>query len=418
MRAMQYRLLSCRHFSSATSGAYNKRLQLFGWGDITGLPSVQSHNARQGVIWTPKQLRVPGLEQEGSHRLHRIASGWAHSLIAMSVKGKSVVYGCGLNNSGQLGIGDISKQGPTEGFVKNLPMNARVLDMACGREHSLVLSKMENGETKLFGFGSEMYGQLGSSRSKYDLPEGADTSVASESSTPITVDGGKQVVAVACGLDHSVLLTDDHCVYAMGWGADGQVGTGPGSTSDKNTPTPVYGMNGRPVRKLTSSTDFTFCLMEDGSLWTWGNSEYGQCMLGRKIDRILEPVKVHFEKNILDVAAGGPFSLVLTDEGRIYTCGYGALGLGDEVIETLKPTLVKGIEDRVVKIYATTDYAAAITEAGQLFTWGLGGWSGRLGHGGTDHAFVPRLVRFQEEKEVCVHDVALGIRHVLALCEL
>ncbi|RUP45578.1 hypothetical protein BC936DRAFT_147993 [Jimgerdemannia flammicorona] len=86
------------------------------------------------------------------------------------------------------------------------------------------------------------------------------------------------------------------------------------------------------------------CHLDEGELWTWGNSEYGQCMHGKKINRVsncfistgyierspsvyiymhlpsrdstsqvLEPTRVPTAGHtVVDVAAGGPFSLFLT----------------------------------------------------------------------------------------------------------
>lgn len=59
------------------------------------------------------------------------------------------------------------------------------------------------------------------------------------------------------------------------------------------------------------------------------------------------------------MAAGGTFGLLLTESGKVYTCGYGALGLGPEKTQILMPeqiTTLSGIR----KIVASTDYAAAI----------------------------------------------------------
>jgi alpha-tubulin suppressor-like RCC1 family protein len=56
----------------------------------------------------------------------------------------------------------------------------------------------------------------------------------------------------------------------------------------------------------------------------------------------------------VDIAAGGPFSVILTKEGRVFTCGYGG------GFETLEPKPINNL-DNVIKIYAATDYAAAIT---------------------------------------------------------
>lgn len=70
----------------------------------------------------------------------------------------------------------------------------------------------------------------------------------------------------------------------------------------------------------------------------------------------------------MDIAAGGPFSVILTRDGNVYTCGYGALGLGKETIQTLELSLVKELENKqIVKVFATTDYAAAITSKDPIY---------------------------------------------------
>ncbi len=45
------------------------------------------------------------------------------------------------------------------------------------------------------------------------------------------------------------------------------------------------------------------------------------------------------------------------------------------------PVLVEGLHDkRVVRVTAGGSHSAAVTESGQLYTWGKGSY-GRLGHG-------------------------------------
>lgn len=79
----------------------------------------------------------------------------------------------------------------------------------------------------------------------------------------------------------------------MGWGADGQLGLGPESSSDRAVPTLIERLSwkGRGkdlghVKEISSSTDFTLALLENHQLWIWGNAEYGQCMVNKKIDRV------------------------------------------------------------------------------------------------------------------------------------
>lgn len=81
----------------------------------------------------------------------------------------------------------------------------------------------------------------------------------------------------------------------------------------------------------------------------------------------------------------------------------------------MSPLPIEGLQ-RIEKIYATTDYAAAIDEDGALYTWGLNGLSGRLGIGSTSHGVRPSKVNF-DSPPLRVNTLALGTYHVLAIVE-
>lgn len=125
----------------------------------------------------------------------------------------------------------------------------------------------------------------------------------------------------------------------------------------------------------------------------------------------MEPLEIKAVEDVIDVAAGGPFSVLLTKDGNVHTCGYGALGLGKDIIQTLKCTQIEGLSN-VAKIFAATDYAAAITKSGELYTWGLNGPSSRLGTSTCQHLFKP--IRINIDRKVI--DLSLGTNHALAIC--
>ncbi|KAI9251958.1 regulator of chromosome condensation 1/beta-lactamase-inhibitor protein II [Sporodiniella umbellata] len=355
---------------------------LYGWGQSVGL--FLKDGSMQRVLKSPKRLN--GLKDYvlPSLTITHLAAGWGHSLVA-SEKGE--LYSVGLNQSGQLGNGRCEARG-----FGNLPSQGRVLALACGREHSHVLTC-----DQLYSFGNNMYGQLGIGKNRQSAP---GELVYANRLEKVELTG---VQGVTCGLDHSMVVTE-RGVYGMGWSADGQLGQG-----DQDQARPRRLRWEQAVQKVTSSSDFSLALTQDGQVWTWGNSEYGQGGQGKKVDRILEPVKIPWAEEIRDVAAGGPFSVFLTKQGQVYTCGFGALGCG-EGVESLVPKKIHGL-DNVQRVFASTDYAAALTENGALFSWGLNGISGRLGLGHSEHAFTPQRVPIDPP----VRDVALGVYHALAL---
>jgi alpha-tubulin suppressor-like RCC1 family protein len=72
------------------------------------------------------------------------------------------------------------------------------------------------------------------------------------------------------------------------------------------------------------------------------------------------------------VAAGGDHSLVLTWDGRVYSCGcnhFGQLGHGDRH-DRPSPELVEGLEG-VCIVAAGACHSLAATDWGDVFGWGL-----------------------------------------------
>ncbi|CAG8456262.1 3231_t:CDS:2 [Acaulospora colombiana] len=277
-----------------------------------------------------------------------------------------------------------------------------VTHIASGWAHSLIAFKSSESKiTKVFSLGLNSFGQLG---------HGA---ISDKYFCDGPVEGLPQVYKVVCGFDHTILLTENDNLYSMGWGADGQLGLGNGNTLDRSVPSLIPKFHSSPIRKIASTADFTFALLDNGQLWSWGNSEYGQCMTGKKVNKILEPRRVLVEHKIVDVGAGGSFGAYVTDAGEVYTCGYGALGLGDRTIDSLRPTRIPDLNN-IQKIYCAADYTAAISASGELFTWGSGSPSGRLGLGHMKNQFLPMKVMFPQD--VIVEQVACGTNHAIALC--
>ena len=79
-------------------------------------------------------------------------------------------------------------------------------------------------------------------------------------------------------------------------------------------------------------------MMEDGSLFTFGFGTNGQLGLKSTSNKAKpQLVKDMSVKKVTQIAAGWNHSLVLTENGDMYACGYGAhgqLGLGEKESKT------------------------------------------------------------------------------------
>ncbi len=143
---------------------------------------------------------------------------------------------------------------------------------------------------------------------------------------------------------------------------------------------------------------------------TFGGNDCGQLGHGN-FRRVLGPKWVAGMPGVA-VAAGGFHTVMCTDVGQVFTCGYaysGQLGHGTRDEVEVIPRLVEALVGRkVVTVAAGSSHTAVVTEGGQVLTFGAGG-RGRLGHGSTRDKLTPQLVAALAGKKVTA--VACAISH-------
>ncbi|KAJ3086598.1 hypothetical protein HK102_012865 [Quaeritorhiza haematococci] len=160
-----------------------------------------------------------------------------------------------------------------------------------------------------------------------------------------------------------------------------------------------------------------------GEIIVFGSGEVGQLGLGEDVLEKVKPAIVRdlSDKEIVDIAVGGMHTIVLTKDGKLYSWGNNdqmVLGrTGDETI----PLPVSGLDDhKIVKVTCSDSATIALTSTGTLFTWGtFRSAEGILGHStGTDGQqiqAVPTLLEALQKERIV--DIAAGSDHVLALDE-
>ena len=79
-------------------------------------------------------------------------------------------------------------------------------------------------------------------------------------------------------------------------------------------------------------SDHSLILKNDGTLWGCGLNNYGQLGLGDTTNRITFTQITTNTDNIKSVYCGWGYTLILKNDGTLWSCGdnrYGQLGLGD-----------------------------------------------------------------------------------------
>ncbi|KAK6919817.1 Regulator of chromosome condensation, RCC1 [Dillenia turbinata] len=177
-------------------------------------------------------------------------------------------------------------------------------------------------------------------------------------------------------------------LLSWGRGASGQLGGG--IEEIRLYPTPVCSLLLPPSFRLSSPISGRLCdadpvgavevgiscglfhssLLVDGKLWIWGKGDGGRLGFGHE-NSVFEPtVNPNFDCGLKSVALGGVHSVALTSAGQVFTWGYGGFGaLGHSVYHReLFPRLVEGPWDGTIRHVATSGtHTAAINESGILF---------------------------------------------------
>jgi alpha-tubulin suppressor-like RCC1 family protein len=135
-------------------------------------------------------------------------------------------------------------------------------------------------------------------------------------------------------------------------------------------------------------------LKPDGSLWAWGNNQYGQLGNGSFLNYPLaqtSPLRIGSPSDVWTmVSAGGAHSLAIKDDGTLWSWGLNDFGqLGNDSTETSNvPVLIGTAMDQWSFVSAGDTHSFAIKTDGSLWAWG-DNTSGRLGDGTTTNRLIP-----------------------------
>ena len=121
---------------------------------------------------------------------------------------------------------------------------------------------------------------------------------------------------------------------------------------------------------------------------------------------------------MFQVAVGLNFTVFLTRQGQLYTCGtntHGQLGHGDTQ-DRPTPKIIELLEGvgSVVQIAAGPSYVLAVTDNGVVYSFGSGS-NLCLGHGEQHDEFRPRAIQTFRRKDIHVVHVSAGDEHAVAL---
>ena len=306
-----------------------------------------------------------------------IAAGDLHSLV---LKQDGSVWSCGLNVNGQLGNPSISHATDT---FEQTTISSGAIAIAGGLVHSVVLKQ----DNSVWMAGTEMHEKL-------KIDDFVQLRV---------IEGAK---AVAAGGGHSMVLTQQGAVWAMGWNFIGQIGDG--TTTDKARFVSVIPSGGKA---LAAGHAHSLVVKEDGSLWAAGWNKFGQLgdgapWTGTKTNRKFF-VQV-MGRGAEAVAAGGYHSIVLKQDGTVWSAGWNKHGqLGDGT--TNDSDLFQKVSMNAKAITAGVRHSVVLKQDGSVWST-LFNVYGQVGEFEGDDRGI-----FVQVLPTGVHSVKAGSYHTMAL---
>src|SRR5262245_43251164 len=196
-----------------------------------------------------------------------VAAAVQHTLVLTS-DGK--VYGWANDREGTVGLGDANARCEGPALVKSLA-DKTITHIATGYGFSVAVTSTGD----LYCAGDNDMGQCPVSKAMR-----VDTFM------PVLIPelAGK-VAAVSAGMFHTLVLTKDGTLFAIGRGRDGQLGNGKAA----NGFTAIPELTG--VVSMAAGTWHSVAARADGSVWVWGNNSKSQLCDGSTMNR-LSPTRV------------------------------------------------------------------------------------------------------------------------------
>lgn len=288
------------------------------------------------VTWTTsfvvyRRINPVDSAQKGGSSSAVGSSGSSSSATAAKEEPEEIVLACGSNDFGELGQGGDNGKVPVTRPSDNpvlvnvrLQPGERIEHIKGGQRHIVAVIRGNAGQ-RVVGWGASRKGELDGSSGEHHSKARANSTYRS-TSAPVTIDlpldASEEILDMALGASHTVILTSQRRV--IGWGNDMK-----GQITDLSSWT--------GIRQIGTTWGGTYVLDANGGIFFQGSSSFGN--IGSPLDgsgrlkvKVTVPADVEVEK--ITVGSEHLLAIVRTSSGekQVMSIGWnehGNLGLGD-----------------------------------------------------------------------------------------
>lgn len=168
-------------------------------------------------------------------------------------------------------------------------------------------------------------------------------------------DAGVRCVSVSCGGKHTLALADDGTVWGWGDGEFGRLGNG---RSNQPLPAILEELENVPCRQVAAGESFSAAVSRTGELYLWGKNDQSQLGLGANLTMDINSLEEYPVKS--PFFTGIPPFIVPTE------CAWSTL----TPVATMLLLSLSATDDRVVHLATGRHHCVVATESGAVYSWG------------------------------------------------
>ena len=344
-------------------------------------------------------------------------TGESHSAFIIKDSGETHVYMFGKNIFGQLGLGDNSYIFEPV-LLPSLSEKEQVKKISLGGEHSLILTTYAN----IYSCGLNLFGQLGTgdfeNRTSFTNIK-INENILKENQNEIVLD-------IVAGAQHSLMISNFNRLYYCGFNKNKFLGI----NEDINLFTYIEDdklMNDNIIL-IKASMNISGVLFEDKKTIAIFGQDLELINKSSKIILIdindIENIDNDIDNEkleIKDFQLGNEFIIILLTNGKVYTCGINnknQLGIENDKIRTKNDKNLifyqVSLPEKIIQIEAGYDNSIAVSLTGQIYGWGSN-YYGQICQTQKSSINKPTLISNSLIKDLALYKISSGAYHTIAI---